>query len=191
MPKLDPGITVILSLSTARLSALTLPTQPTSSKAAMSKPPTTSHGRGGIGNHGPDSTNYVDGEIIRAGPQGDQGGVFFLLSSFNPFYQTTCILFLLPCLRSFHCSLTLRIDGPFSTGRGGRGNIGAKGSPVIAAADKDVIPPQATKVEKMESHHFGRGGAGNGTSKPRLVQTPSFTLFLLQGISGWKRAELR
>ena len=153
----------------------------------MSNPHTTSHGRGGIGNHGPDTTKYVDGEIVRAGPQGDQGGVLFLLSSLTPLYHTTCILFLLPCLRSFHCLLTLRTDGPFSTGRGGSANIGAKGSPVIAAADKDVIPPQATKVEKMESHHYGRGGAGNGTSKSRLVGTPSFTLFPLQGNSGLEK----
>jgi hypothetical protein len=40
----------------------------------MSDAPT-SHGRGGIGNIGPDTTKYVDGEIVRAGPQGDQGGV--------------------------------------------------------------------------------------------------------------------
>ena len=39
----------------------------------MSNTPT-SHGRGGIGNIGPDTTKYVDGEIVRAGPQGDQGG---------------------------------------------------------------------------------------------------------------------
>jgi hypothetical protein len=25
-----------------------------------------------------------------------------------------------------------------------------------------MIPPEATKVEKMESRHYGRGGAGNG-----------------------------
>lgn len=90
-------------------------------------PDKSSHGRGGIGNFAPDNTKYVDGEIVRAGPEGDQG------------------------------------DGPFSTGRGGSANIGAKGSPVIAAADKDVVPPQAMKIEKQESHHVGRGGAGNET----------------------------
>lgn len=105
----------------------------------------------------------------------------------TPLYHTTWILFLLSCLRSFHYLLTLRTDGPFSTGRGGSANIGAKGSPVITTADKDVIPAQATRVEKMESHHYGRGGAGNGTSKSGLVGTPSLTLFLLQGNSGWKK----
>lgn len=42
----------------------------------MSNPPITSHGRGGNANIGPDPTKYVDSEIVRTGPQGDQGGVF-------------------------------------------------------------------------------------------------------------------
>jgi hypothetical protein len=45
------------------------------SKYTMSNLPVTSHGRGGNANIGPDSTKYVDGEIVRIGPQGDQGGV--------------------------------------------------------------------------------------------------------------------
>ncbi|RAL66844.1 hypothetical protein DID88_007627 [Monilinia fructigena] len=32
-----------------------------------------SHGRGGAGNIGADSTQYVDGEIVRQGPAGDHG----------------------------------------------------------------------------------------------------------------------
>jgi hypothetical protein len=32
-----------------------------------------SHGRGGQGNIGPDSTEYADGEIVRQGEQGNQG----------------------------------------------------------------------------------------------------------------------
>ncbi|KAJ5161162.1 hypothetical protein N7492_006554 [Penicillium capsulatum] len=35
--------------------------------------PIVSHGRGGQGNIGPDSTEYVDGEIVREGVYGDQG----------------------------------------------------------------------------------------------------------------------
>jgi Protein of unknown function (DUF3602) len=99
-----------------------------------------SHGRGGVGNFGPDPTKYADAEIVRAGPTGDQGGSF-LLALFLP-------------------SLTYA-DGPFSTGRGGDGNIGAKGSPRVAAVDKDVVPAAAQRFEKLESHHVGRGGAGN------------------------------
>jgi len=78
--------------------------------------------RSSVGNFRPDNMKYVDGEIVRAGRQGDQG------------------------------------DGPFSTGRGGSGNIGASKSPFTKPADKDVVPDQATKIEKFESHHVGRGG---------------------------------
>jgi hypothetical protein len=78
--------------------------------------------RSRVGNFRPDDTKYIDGEIVRAGRQGDQG------------------------------------DGPFSTGRGGSGNIGASKSPIMKAADKDVVPDQATKIEKLERHHVGRGG---------------------------------
>merc|ERR1712093_220906 len=37
-------------------------------------------------------------------------------------------------------------DGPYSAGRGGAGNI---------------VPEPALRVAKEESHHVGRGGAGN------------------------------
>lgn len=32
-----------------------------------------SHGRGGAGNINPDDTQYVDGEVVRTGPEGSQG----------------------------------------------------------------------------------------------------------------------
>ncbi|KAI0842956.1 hypothetical protein F5Y06DRAFT_256528 [Hypoxylon sp. FL0890] len=35
--------------------------------------PEVSHGRGGAGNITPDNTKYVDGEIVRAGPEGSHG----------------------------------------------------------------------------------------------------------------------
>lgn len=35
--------------------------------------PEVSHGRGGAGNINPDDTKYVDGEIVREGPQGSHG----------------------------------------------------------------------------------------------------------------------
>lgn len=46
----------------------------------MSNPPIISHGRGGNANIGPDSQSYIDSEIVRTGPQGDQGGMSFLPS---------------------------------------------------------------------------------------------------------------
>ncbi|KAI2614009.1 uncharacterized protein GGS25DRAFT_516863 [Hypoxylon fragiforme] len=35
--------------------------------------PEVSHGRGGAGNINPDDTKYVDGEIVRQGPEGSHG----------------------------------------------------------------------------------------------------------------------
>ncbi|OTA84569.1 hypothetical protein M434DRAFT_400408 [Hypoxylon sp. CO27-5] len=39
----------------------------------MTGTPEVSHGRGGAGNITPDNTKYVDGEIVRAGPEGSHG----------------------------------------------------------------------------------------------------------------------
>lgn len=39
----------------------------------MSTDPLASHGRGGAGNIAPDANTYLDGEIVREGPVGDQG----------------------------------------------------------------------------------------------------------------------
>jgi len=52
-------------------------------------------------------------------------------------------------------------DGPYSTGRGGVGNIDPDGQKTTHPHDTDVIPETATKISKEESHHVGRGGAGN------------------------------
>ncbi|KAI1142866.1 hypothetical protein F5Y05DRAFT_408316 [Hypoxylon sp. FL0543] len=37
--------------------------------------PEVSHGRGGAGNITPDNTQYVDGEIVRAGPEGSAANI--------------------------------------------------------------------------------------------------------------------
>lgn len=83
----------------------------------------------GAANIGPDNTVYVDGEIVREGPVGNQG------------------------------------DGPYSAGRGGAGNIDKDGKEQVHAGqaphDQEIIPETATRVGKEESHHVGRGGAGN------------------------------
>lgn len=53
-------------------------------------------------------------------------------------------------------------DGLYSSGRGGTGNIA--GAPTTLhgpAHDEDVVPETATRIAKEESHHIGRGGAGN------------------------------
>ena len=54
-------------------------------------------------------------------------------------------------------------DGKYSSGRGGVGNV--VGQPVNKAGglphDDDMVPETATRTAREESHHFGRGGAGN------------------------------
>lgn len=53
-------------------------------------------------------------------------------------------------------------DGIYSSGRGGAGNVGGK--PIVGDGqphDEEIIPETATRVEKKESHHYGRGGEGN------------------------------
>ena len=55
-------------------------------------------------------------------------------------------------------------DGKYSSGRGGAANI--VGQEKIASGaphDAEVVPETATRIDKHESHHIGRGGAGNET----------------------------
>ena len=54
-------------------------------------------------------------------------------------------------------------DGAYSAGRGGTGNIAGERSPQIHAAphDEEIVPETAIRLAKEESHHVGRGGAGN------------------------------
>lgn len=53
-------------------------------------------------------------------------------------------------------------DGPYSSGRGGAGNIDHDGKATgTAPHDQEIVPEVATRVTKEESHHVGRGGAGN------------------------------
>ncbi|EEQ88503.1 hypothetical protein RJZ56_000253 [Blastomyces dermatitidis] len=96
----------------------------------MSGPPVVSHGRGGQGNINPDPTQYVDAEITRQGPEGDQGdGAYSAgrggagnigspgvrpVSSEVHVHDTDIVpeLAILPSQ-----------DGDYHTGRGGQGNV--------------------------------------------------------------------
>ncbi|KAK7970199.1 GTP1/OBG domain-containing protein [Apiospora saccharicola] len=51
--------------------------------------------------------------------------------------------------------------GPYSTGRGGGGNIGEPGKEPGLRTDKDVVPDVATRKSEEEPFHTGRGGAAN------------------------------
>lgn len=53
-------------------------------------------------------------------------------------------------------------DGPYSAGRGGAGNIDGINEPRTSLPnDEEIVPETAILPSKVESHHVGRGGAGN------------------------------
>ncbi|KAL4996413.1 hypothetical protein BDV10DRAFT_172432 [Aspergillus recurvatus] len=90
-------------------------------------PPIVSHGRGGQGNIGPDSNEYVDGGIVREGPVGDQGDGAYSAGRggagnigsphVKPAKQ--------PHDAEFIPEISVRqsVDGDYHTGRGGQGNV--------------------------------------------------------------------
>lgn len=74
-------------------------------------------------------------------------------------------------------------DGPYSAGRGGAGNIEAQDRPRSATPhDADVIPDTAARIEKVESHHVGRGGAGNESHVPKEKERNSFADVLAEKV---------
>ncbi|KAJ5971007.1 uncharacterized protein N7479_000925 [Penicillium vulpinum] len=103
----------------------------------------------GKGNIGQDATEYVDGEIVREGPYGDQGdGAYSAgVSTSHPTKPQSAT----------------STDAPDSTQRGGAGNIG---SPMVrpqsrAPHDAEMIPELAVRDSTDETYHTGRGGQGN------------------------------
>ncbi|KAL4775182.1 hypothetical protein BDW60DRAFT_204453 [Aspergillus nidulans var. acristatus] len=89
--------------------------------------PIVSHGRGGQGNIGPDSNEYVDGGIVREGPVGDQGDGAYSAGRggagnigsphVKPAKQPHDVEFI-P-----EISVRQSMDGDYHTGRGGQGNV--------------------------------------------------------------------
>ncbi|KAF9892903.1 hypothetical protein FE257_000495 [Aspergillus nanangensis] len=87
-----------------------------------------SHGRGGQGNIGADTTQYVDGGIVREGAYGDQGdgaysagrgGVGNIGSPrVRPSSATPHDAEIIPEL-----AIRKSVDGDYHTGRGGQGNV--------------------------------------------------------------------
>ncbi|OQD69017.1 hypothetical protein PENPOL_c002G02750 [Penicillium polonicum] len=119
-----------------------------------SEAPMVSHGRGGQGNIGHDTTEYVDGEIVREGPYGDQGD-----GAYSAGVSTTTISHPATILPKSGTGT----DARDSTQRGGAGNIG---SPMVrpssrAPHDVEMIPELAVRDSTDETYHTGRGGQGN------------------------------
>ncbi|CAI7569011.1 hypothetical protein PCG10_004028 [Penicillium crustosum] len=129
----------------------------TDKAAKASEAPLVSHGRGGQGNIGHDATEYVDGEIVREGPYGDQGD-----GAYSAGVSTTISHPTNPKPKSPTPTPT-PTDTRDSTQRGGAGNIG---SPMVrpssrAPHDVEMIPELAVRDSTDETYHTGRGGQGN------------------------------
>ncbi|KAJ6114591.1 hypothetical protein N7486_000369 [Penicillium sp. IBT 16267x] len=90
--------------------------------------PIVSHGRGGQGNIGHDTTQYIDGEIVREGPYGDQGDGAYSAGRGgagnigSPRVRPTSKV---PHDAEMIPELAVRdsSDETFHTGRGGQGNV--------------------------------------------------------------------
>ncbi|KAL4926957.1 DUF3602 domain-containing protein [Aspergillus undulatus] len=90
--------------------------------------PIVSHGRGGQGNIGPDSNEYVDGGIVREGPIGDQGDGAY--SAGRGGAGNIGSPHVKPATKAPHdaefipeISVRQSQDGDYHTGRGGQGNV--------------------------------------------------------------------
>ncbi|KAJ6178473.1 hypothetical protein N7519_008934 [Penicillium mononematosum] len=122
-----------------------------------SEAPMVSHGRGGQGNIGHDATEYVDGEIVREGPYGDQGDGAYSAGVSTSTTPTK------PKPKSPHNCKPDATPTDASVQRGGAGNIG---SPMVRPSsrvphDTDMIPELAVRDSTDETYHTGRGGQGN------------------------------
>ncbi|KAE8148654.1 hypothetical protein BDV25DRAFT_13964 [Aspergillus avenaceus] len=90
--------------------------------------PIVSHGRGGQGNIGADTTQYVDGGIVREGAHGDQGDGAYSAGRggagnigsphVRPATGTPHDAEIIPEL-----AIRDSTDGDYHTGRGGQGNV--------------------------------------------------------------------
>ncbi|GKT42374.1 uncharacterized protein ColSpa_02555 [Colletotrichum spaethianum] len=108
-----------------------------------------SHGRGGAGNMAADDTQYVDGEVVRAGPRAPTERAHSALAEEAA---------------SAHSPAE---PNPHTPTRAG--NIADAKSEPAPRADKDVVPEEAYRPStEGQDYHVGRGGAGNAveTDKP-------------------------
>ncbi|OJD10610.1 hypothetical protein AJ78_08430 [Emergomyces pasteurianus Ep9510] len=139
-------------------------------KTDMSAPPVVSHGRGGQGNINPDSTRYVDAEITRQGPEGDQGDGAYSAGrggagnigspGVNPTSKQVHDADIIPEL-AVHPSQ----DGDYHTGRGGQGNIhtGTTSESKANGDEKERAKEEKTKhstvvqlVDKLKNKLLGQ-----------------------------------
>lgn len=62
-------------------------------------------------------------------------------------------------------------DGPYSSGRGGAGNISVDHESRVHVGDAEIVPETAIREAKPGNYHYGRGGAGNEVHKKATQET--------------------
>ncbi|EEA19050.1 hypothetical protein TMatcc_010405 [Talaromyces marneffei ATCC 18224] len=98
-------------------------------KPAAQEAPIVSHGRGGQGNIGADPTVYVDGEIVRSGPTGDQGDGAYSAGRGgagnigSPHVRPSTPGVVHDNVVVPETAVRESLDGDYHTGRGGQGNV--------------------------------------------------------------------
>jgi hypothetical protein len=125
-----------------------------------------SHGRGGMGNINPDPTRYVDGEIVRQGPVGDQGDGAY--SAGRGGAGNIGSPHLLPTtLGKAHdlevvpdTAIRKSADGDYHTGRGGLGNVhldeATKEKEEEEKTEKRKSSPHEGLADKLKNKFFGK-----------------------------------
>jgi len=127
--------------------------------------PIVSHGRGGMGNINSDSTIYIDGEIVRQGPVGDQGDGAY--SSGRGGAGNIGSPNLAPALGKAHdfefvpdTAVRKSADGDYHTGRGGQGNFHldetTKKEKEKEKAEKRKSSPHEGLADKLKNKFLNR-----------------------------------
>ncbi|KAL4810176.1 hypothetical protein BDV18DRAFT_130444 [Aspergillus unguis] len=127
--------------------------------------PIVSHGRGGQGNIGPDSNEYIDGGIVREGPIGDQGDGAYSAGRGgagnigSPHVKPGAGQ--APHDAEFIPEVSVRqsVDGDYHTGRGGQGNVHL--DPDHARA-KEEKKEEKAKVKEEKEKEKATGVAHEG-----------------------------
>ncbi|KAF3387854.1 hypothetical protein DPV78_012081 [Talaromyces pinophilus] len=104
-------------------------TKEESRPATATEAPIVSHGRGGQGNIGADPTPYVDGEIVRSGPVGDQGDGAYSAGRGgagnigSPHIRPSTPGVVHDNVVVPDSAVRESLDGDYHIGRGGKGNV--------------------------------------------------------------------
>jgi hypothetical protein len=112
-----------------------------------------SHGRGGQGNIAPDSTQYVDGEIVRQGVEGEGDGAY---SAGRGGAGNIGSPHLKPTGKPHDADVVPELairksqDGDYHIGRGGQGNVEHAGK------DKPAEEKSGSLADKLKSKILGK-----------------------------------